>query len=530
MASQKFSAAEREAIWLAHEKKCAYTRELIDVSSFHIDHIVPENLADDPQKFEETKAKLNLGAAFELTSYGNLLPCKPGANGQKGSIIMEPARIHYFLTIAADKKAEIEQRLQQIEKRRNRSRALILLQQCLERHELSVEDVGRILEEHGEEPQEIFRLVEALKFADATEVNEVAKADIEELRQRPMRLGQNDHVSGVTLTNDAREERFVTNCKDYDAAIGAGYFALSNSDMKMSVFFRHQCGLLSALESARTADTSFIAEPRAGITDLHLMPCFLFPWIGDRETSEDATATYQNKIDDGTLVVKRLKQNMLSIAEPEGMGQQLVEVARADFNGDGIEEILLFEYCYATHGTLGFGGVTILRRRGPDALFERVIPASAYEVTHCVPADLSEAELQRCLAIITSGEAVDPEFAEAELPLARTLAIVRVGKMIVGVGAIKRERVPYASGVAERSGFEFRHDMPELGYVAVDKRHRGQGLSHRLVEKLLTSHQGSLFATTDNAKMKASLLAGGFSQKGYEWLGHRGMLSLWIKD
>jgi hypothetical protein len=45
MANQKFSAAEREAIWLAHEKKCAYTRELIDVSSFHIDHIVPENLA-----------------------------------------------------------------------------------------------------------------------------------------------------------------------------------------------------------------------------------------------------------------------------------------------------------------------------------------------------------------------------------------------------------------------------------------------------------------------------------------------------
>jgi hypothetical protein len=142
MAHQKFSAAEREAIWLAHKKKCAYTRELIDVSSFHIDHIVPKNLADDPQKFEEAKAKLNLGAAFELTSYGNLLPCKPGANGQKGSIIMEPARIHYFLAIAADKKAKIEQQLQQIEKRRNPGRALILLQQCLERRELSVEDVG----------------------------------------------------------------------------------------------------------------------------------------------------------------------------------------------------------------------------------------------------------------------------------------------------------------------------------------------------------------------------------------------------
>jgi hypothetical protein len=247
MAGQKFSAAQREAIWLAHEKKCAYTRELIDVSSFHIDHVVPENLADDPQKFQETKAKLNLGKDFDLTGFGNLLPCKPGANGQKGSIIMEPARIHYFLAIAADKKAEIEQRLQQIESRRNRSRALILLQQCLERGELSAEEVGRILEEHGERPQEIFSLIEALEFGDAIEVNAVAKGDIEDLRHRPIRLGQNGQVNGITLTNDTGDQRFVTNCKEYDAAIGARYSALSNRDIKMSVFFEHQCGLLTAV-------------------------------------------------------------------------------------------------------------------------------------------------------------------------------------------------------------------------------------------------------------------------------------------
>jgi hypothetical protein len=105
-------------------------------------------------------------------------PAPPIRRGKKGSIIMEPARIHYFLAIATDKKVQIDQLLEQIEKRRNRGRALILLQQCLERGELLVEDVGRILEEHGEEPLEIFRLVETLTFADATEVNAVAKADI----------------------------------------------------------------------------------------------------------------------------------------------------------------------------------------------------------------------------------------------------------------------------------------------------------------------------------------------------------------
>jgi len=33
---------------------------------------------------------------------------------------------------------------------------------------------------------------------------------------------------------------------------------------------------------------------------------------------------------------------------------------------------LLFEYCYATHGTLGFGGIRILTRRSADGLFEGV--------------------------------------------------------------------------------------------------------------------------------------------------------------
>lgn len=64
---------------------------------------------------------------------------------------------------------------------------------------------------------------------------------------------------------------------------------------------------------------------------------------------------------------------MLSIAEPEGMGQQLIEVARADFNSDGIEDILLFEYCYATHGKLGFVEITMLTRNTPDGPFESII-------------------------------------------------------------------------------------------------------------------------------------------------------------
>ena len=59
---------------------------------------------------------------------------------------------------------------------------------------------------------------------------------------------------------------------------------------------------------------------------------------------------------DGVLVVTSVSQNSLEIVAPRDMGQRLIEVVRADFNGDGIEDILVFEYCFATEGTLGFGG------------------------------------------------------------------------------------------------------------------------------------------------------------------------------
>jgi hypothetical protein len=70
-------------------------------------------------------------------------------------------------------------------------------------------------------------------------------------------------------------------------------------------------------------------------------------------------------------VVKKLRQNLLQVEEPEGIGHQLIEVARADFDGDGIEDILLFEYCWATHETLGLEACEFLRANPPTGFLSR---------------------------------------------------------------------------------------------------------------------------------------------------------------
>ena len=337
MSKQKFSPAQREAIWKAHDGKCAYTRTLIDVSSFHIDHIVPEGLADDPQAFAEARATLKLPDDFDLFGYNNL---------QKSSQIFDEQRAQYFLAIASGKRPKIEENLQRIERRLARGKGIILLQQCLDRGDLTPDQVSTFLRET---PDQVFALLESLSFVDMEEITRIKNADIDTLRDLPVKLGENDDITGLTLTSDSGYQCEVRSCREYDIAISKGYYPQTTFDIKMSAWFEHQSGLLKALQAASFPLESYISDPRAGIIDLDLMPFSMFPRMEEPEDGHQSNETYQDKVDDGTLVVKRIRHNML-------------RVVRADFDGDGIEDILLFEYCYATRGTMGFGGIRVVTR------------------------------------------------------------------------------------------------------------------------------------------------------------------------
>ena len=226
----------------------------------------------------------------------------------------------------------------------------------------------------SQEPDVIFQLVERLQFADGTAVKSIAKDDIDALRDRPMRLGLNNHLDGVTLTNEKDEDIHVRTCREYDSARKRGYYAQTNFDAKMSIWFKHHCGLLNALERAAVPKQRYISDSKVGITHLDLMPFSVFPYASDAEIASGAT--FQKKIENGELKVVEKKQNALTTEEGIDTGQSLREVVRADFNDDGIEDILLFEYHYAIRGTFGFGGVIVLTRKSVDGKFEVVRPAN----------------------------------------------------------------------------------------------------------------------------------------------------------
>ncbi len=236
-------------------------------------------------------------------------------------------------------------------------------------------------------PEEVtFELIKDIMFADGTEVKSVTKTDIDALRDLPVWMGEIGLLDGLRLTHKQKEKLHVRTCREYDSAMESGYYADTGFEVKMSVWFKFQCGLLNALETAEIPRESFISDLKVGVINLELLRFAIFPYnladILDWEEARDMKTTYQDMVDAEELRVKSADKHILRV-EDEGMAQTMEEVVRADFNNDGIEDILVFEYHRAIGGTLGFGGIIMLTRKSTDGKLEEVRPPDpAQSSTH----------------------------------------------------------------------------------------------------------------------------------------------------
>lgn len=382
MSRQKFDAVTREAFWDAYDRKCVYTSEVLDLHTMHIDHVIPESLLDDRPELDRVLADLGLPADFDIQGFGNLVAAKTQRNLQKGDLLLSTASLRFFLDIANARKRRVEENIGKIKGRLAKGMSLVRIEQLVTAGHLTKDDLQALASKSSDES---FRLLKSMRFLDESEVASLTSSDVANLMERPIQLGENVDMDGLLLGHDSGEERHVRSCTEYQKALREGFYARTTFEMKMSVFFEHQCGTLAALARATLAARSYIADPRVGLADVHLLPYSLFPDVaaGSEDGRENDDSSYADKIESGSLVIRRVSSHLLVVEEPEGMGQQLIEVVRADFDGDGLEEMLVHEYSWATHGTLGFGGAFLLARRTPDGPLEpTALPAS---LTHQEP-------------------------------------------------------------------------------------------------------------------------------------------------
>jgi ribosomal protein S18 acetylase RimI-like enzyme len=143
----------------------------------------------------------------------------------------------------------------------------------------------------------------------------------------------------------------------------------------------------------------------------------------------------------------------------------------------------------------------------------------AFTIEVSAPGVCEAAAVAEFQALVREGGEVDPSTLPALVESALSLAFVKSGSSLVGVGAIKRPYSSYRSRVFKSARSQLSpHDFEfELGWVYVHPSAQGNRLASRLVQELLPSLKGAaVYATSraDNARMHASLSRAGFRREG----------------
>lgn len=143
------------------------------------------------------------------------------------------------------------------------------------------------------------------------------------------------------------------------------------------------------------------------------------------------------------------------------------------------------------------------------------------------PAFISEKDRTRFRdLVVEAGEVVGAALA-ANIAKARALVVAREAGTICGVAALKRPQGSYRQKIAKQAQVDLAQcAWPyELGYVYIEPKLQGRGLSHRLVAAALKHRDGAgVFATVrvSNRRMRATLEKAGFAPAGETYEGLQG--------
>jgi hypothetical protein len=139
----------------------------------------------------------------------------------------------------------------------------------------------------------------------------------------------------------------VETCEQYLSARARGAGAMTGFDMLVEESFCQVCDTLRFLQAASPAKQSLL--PKDILADLNLLPVSLLPFNDsdqERDLIRDAERGLSLRDYANLRKVRIVRRGPYELElECNGVRVYWQEMARADFNDDGFEDVLLFEYC-----------------------------------------------------------------------------------------------------------------------------------------------------------------------------------------
>lgn len=229
---------------------------------------------------------------------------------------------------------------------------------------------------HARQPHQgkeiIFKITEPFEFRGRTVSGALRQSEIPRLLDLPVRNGDTDPKNryGVQMTTPDHKQNTVYTCTEWKKAREEQWYAATTYDMAMESFFIETCGLLFELQNAKAPTESFISNPHVGLENLDLLPAGMLSSIDDRQDPDHLRRMTISEVVPTKDVEK--KSNELLVLSYGDLQQSFSECARADFNGDGIEDIFISAHFHAEGGTMAYSDFLILTRTRPRGPLELV--------------------------------------------------------------------------------------------------------------------------------------------------------------
>lgn len=172
-------------------------------------------------------------------------------------------------------------------------------------------------------------------------------------------LDESGATVSMTLTppiDAEREPKIIKNCADYQALIDAGWYAETTREMRREEVFTRACAAIAWLQSARPHAVSFFAQGALSEADIESAAIDAPAWFGEApiDALTDTMVTTKDAAGDWRV-------------EMAGAAVVVQELAHADFNGDGVGDMLVLSTARAEGGTATASAVGLMVKTAAGA-------------------------------------------------------------------------------------------------------------------------------------------------------------------
>lgn len=372
MSLTKFDNIIRSALWASYNNTCFYCNKNLDWNDVHIDHVIPESLANNQRSFDTFKVAFDLDKNFDVNELYNLVPVHGKCNLRKNDELFAKQTILFYLGLTKRALPKITQEIEKLKRRKNKGQIISKVQTALATNLIDIKELQRIINQAQQNNWNIkeVRLPLGVEFIDEVYDSFYFDTDISTLINKKLLVG--GIYDYLKLVNDINKETKVSTLSEWRWATCNGFYPLTNADLKMSFTFIFFDELIKALQIAKMPKISFISEPWEEINNLDLLSPSIFHDFGAKFNKyTQQRFSVGDLVRKGIITVNESQIYTISL-EFDGMEISLIEQFRADFNNDGIEDIFVSGWTRVVGGTLGYGFTTFLTRYSDKHLIEKI--------------------------------------------------------------------------------------------------------------------------------------------------------------